>query len=841
MSNILKTLAAGSAAGAYQISRSLRFNSADSAYLSRTPASNGSQRKATFSCWLKKGRNGLGSTSPSTPANQNMIMGFGATNANDFILLFQNDDTLLFVARNSSSTVAQLQTNAVYRDNSSWMHIVLSVDTENATSGDRIRIYVNGTEVTSFSTETQPTQNTDFGALNSTSYTGYIGNNRGDTTGYFNGYMTEVHFIDGQALTPSSFGEINEDTGVWSPIRYAGSYGTTGFYLNFSDNSGVTSSTLGKDSSGNNNDWTPNNFSVTAGVGNDSLVDVPTPYGVDTGAGGEVRGNYATLNPLDPPTTNFTKTGTNGNLDGVITSSGAGGCGFFTTQSVSTGKWYVEITVNSFTVSGNFDLGIINASQTRTTGNGTYGAIGYSPYGYCVFTSGAYGNNNTSSSSGTSYTTTDVIGIAFDADNGKLWFRKNGTWMSSGDPAAGTNAAFTSIPAGDYVFGFGDAAGTSGRSTGATLNAGQRPFAYTAPSGFKALCTTNLPDPTVVQGGDYFNTVLWTGDGATTATPITGVGFQPDFVWIKERTLGYNHVLQDAVRGVAKKLGSNLTSAENDATTLPLSAGYISSFDSDGFTLESSGTPVQTNRSGSTYVGWNWKANGAGVSNTDGSITSTVSANTTAGISIVTYTGTGSNATVGHGLGSVPKMIIVKDRSSGIQEWAVYHASLGANNWIQLQSTGASVSNSAVWNNTTPTSSVFSLGTAGVTNANTDNFVAYCFAEVEGFSKFGSYTGNSSTDGPFVYTGFRPAFVLIKRTDSTGFWAMLDNNRPSYNPTDMALYANASNAESTPAQATDFLSNGFKLKTLDSDVSSNGGTHIFMAFAENPFKYALAR
>jgi hypothetical protein len=336
----------------------------------------------------------------------------------------------------------------------------------------------------------------------------------------------------------------------------------------------------------------------------------------------------------------------------------------------------------------------------------------------------------------------------------------------------------------------------------------------------------------VVQGDDYFNTVLFTGTGA--AGNAVTVGFQPDFVWIKDRDLGgYHHVLQDAVRGANNVLYSNLTAAEYGAS------GF--SFTSTGFTV---GTGIgDINVSGSPEVAWNWKADGAGVSNTAGTIpgTVTVSANTTAGISIVTYTGSGSAATVGHGLGVAPQMFIIKGRSIATG-WIVYHAfdnASPATGYMALQTTDAFFTSPA-FNNTAPTSTVFSInGTGYAVNNSGETYVAYCFAEVEGFSKFSSYIGNSF-DGPFVFTGFRPAFVMIKRTDSTGFWAMLDNDRLGYNVTDKVVYANSSNAEAT-GQATDFLSNGFKLRTPDSDVNSVGGTHIYMAFAENPFKYSLAR
>jgi len=321
---------------------------------------------------------------------------------------------------------------------------------------------------------------------------------------------------------------------------------------------------------------------------------------------------------------------------------------------------------------------------------------------------------------------------------------------------------------------------------------------------------------------DYFNTVLYNGSAST--QNITGVNFQPDLVWIKTRSHAESHQLVDQVRGATKALMSNETSAE--ATY----ANGLSAFLSDGFTL-----PGGNNRysdTGYTYVSWNWKAGGTGVSNTDGSITSTVSANTTSGFSIVKWTGTGANGTIGHGLGVAPKMIIVK--ANAVKDWMVGHNSMGWTKYINLNTTSASSTASTVWQDTAPTSSVFSVGSSSDVNTSSTSMIAYCFAEKKGFSKFGSYTGNGSADGTFVYTGFKPAFVIIKRTDDVHNWWIWDNKRDPSNLVDQYLYANLSNAEGTDTWG-DFLSNGFKLRMNYSSGNASGGTYIYMAFAESPF------
>ena len=322
---------------------------------------------------------------------------------------------------------------------------------------------------------------------------------------------------------------------------------------------------------------------------------------------------------------------------------------------------------------------------------------------------------------------------------------------------------------------------------------------------------------------EHFNTKLYSGNG-TDNTAITGVGFQTDLLWIKERSSTSFHNLQDAVRGAGKQLISNETNAEETSTS------KVKSFDSDGFTLGTSGA---VNENSQTYASWNWLANGAGASNTDGSITSTVSANTTAGFSIVSYTGNGSaNATVGHGLGVTPSMIIVKNRDN-VANWRVWHQSLsGSTYYLGLNQTTAESSSSTVFNG--QSSTTFTIGNDPSVNFNTENIIAYCFAEKQGFSKFGSYTGNGSTDGTFVYTGFKPAFVIQKRTDSTSNWHMFDNKRDVDNVVEKRLWSNLSSAEPSSLATLDFLSNGFKWRNNTSGWNGSGTSNIYMAFAEAP-------
>jgi hypothetical protein len=380
---------------------------------------------------------------------------------------------------------------------------------------------------------------------------------------------------------------------------------------------------------------------------------------------------------------------------------------------------------------------------------------------------------------------------------------------------------------------YGFEQGSSGGSCTGVINFGQRPFAYTPPTGFIALNTYNLPDSTIKKGNTVMDATLYTGTGASLS--ITNAGaFKPDFVWMKGRSNVRNNNLYDSVRGTTKELSSNSTGAESTNST------GLTAFNSNGWTIGSDGG---INTSSETYVGWQWQAGqGTNTSNTSGSITSTVSVNTTAGFSVVTYTGTGANATVGHGLGVAPRMIIFKSRSAA-QNWAVYHASIGATQYLRLNGTLAATTDSTFMNNTSPTSSVFSVGSSSDVNANTGTFVAYCWAEIAGFSKFGSYTGNASTDGPFIYTGFRPKFVMIKCSSSTtnSVWVIKDTSRNLYNTANANLYADQSLAEDTTSTVNiDLLSNGFKLRGTYPGINA-AQTYIYMAFAENPFKNANAR
>jgi hypothetical protein len=441
------------------------------------------------------------------------------------------------------------------------------------------------------------------------------------------------------------------------------------------------------------------------------------------------------------------------------------------------------------------------------------------------------------SSASINFATNDILQCAYDADSGKFWFGKNNSWYDSsgtttGNPATGSNQTLTASAKEWFPFFQGN-----NTSSVANLNFGQRPFSYTPPTGFVALNTQNLPTPTISNGAAYMAATTYTGTGSalSVSNAVNGVSFQPDFVWTKPRSTAVGHTLFDSLRGVTKYLQSNTTGAEGTAAT------SLTAFNSDGFTVNSD---TSTGANGVTYIGWQWNAGGSTVTNTSGSISAQVRANATAGFSVVTYTGNGtSGATVGHGLGVAPSMVIVKQRTDSGTYWNSYHISIGNGSAIDLNTTSAASASSFYWNNTSPTSSVFSISTngTGYTNVSGKNYVAYCFAAVAGYSAFGSYTGNGAADGVFVYLGFRARFLMIKRTDSTGGWVMLDTARDTYNDVDNYLYANSSAANAGSSNVLDINSNGFKIRNSWTDINASGGTYVYMAFCENPLKLSLAR
>lgn len=742
---------------AYQISRSLRFDSASTSHLSRTIASAGNRRTFTWSAWIKR----CGISALNIPFSS------GADQNNNFRVSFSATDQLQISNEIAATTVSYRITTAVYRDTSAWMHVVVAVDTTQAIAANRFKLYVNGDEVTQFSTNTNPAQNFDTNC--NVVGTFYYGRNFQAT--YFDGYLADAHFISGSALTPSSFGQVDATTGQWIPIAYTGSYGTNGHKLTFANNSAATAAALGADSSGAGNNFTPNNMSVTIGVDNDSLVDSPTGYGTDSGAGGEVRGSYCTFWPA---TSNAALS--DGNLSATVSTTSVIAYGDF---AMTSGKWYWEATCSN------------TGAVLSLTGGGNI-----------------TGDTNVPNGS--------VRGFRLDADANLFEHTLNGTTWSSININSAVAPFFIRVT------------GNTTALRTVTANFGQRPFTFTAPTGYKALCSENLPTPAIVKSSTAMNVVTYTGTGAT-LSPTSSLAFSPDLVWIKSRLI-QNHAIYDSVRGATLQISSDLSDAQTTQ------ASGLTSFDSNGFTVGSSNF---VNNSTVSYVAWCWDAGTSTTTNTTGSISSQVRANTSAGFSIVTYTGTGSSGSVGHGLGVTPAMIAIKCRSS-VGDWRVWHKNLtGGTSYIQFNSTSAQATD-ANGMTALPTSSVFSLGTSTQVNFNSATHVAYCFSAVSGFSRFGSYTGDGSAAGPTLHLGFRPRFVMIKSASSITNWVMFDTSRLGYNPDNDSLITNSTAADSS-TDLIEMYSNGFGIRSTNAAVNSNNATYIYAAFAEYPFKYARAR
>jgi len=681
------------------------------------------------------------------------------------------DREMITILNEGSGTNLNWYTTQVFRDPSAWYHIVWQFDTTQADADNRTKLYINGSQVTDFTKAATPAQ--DFEGAISNAVEHKLGEGHVENF-YLDGYQAEINFIDGTALAPTAFGEYNDD-GVWIPKKYSGAYGTNGFFID-----GRDSSDLGDDESGNGNDFASSGLTTA-----DQMGDTPTK-------------NFCTWNPLDK---NASITLSDGNLKlavGNVDSS------VRSTFAASSGKWYWEITITSS--SGHGTVGVTNSlhSLSSTPGNSTVGV------GYRCSDGGKLINGTYTASYGASYTTGDVIGVALNMEDGEVTFYKNNA--SQGVAATGLSGTLFAAAGNENV-----------SSLTWTANFGQTAFTYTPPTDFLALNTANLATPSITDGSKYFQTTLYTGTGSSRSVDQSGNStFQPDWVWVKSRNAGYDHALYDAVRGVQKELKSNDSGAEATITT------GLTAFESDGFQV---GSRIGMNGSSDTFVAWQWLANGSGSSNEDGSVTSTVSNNSTSNFSIVKYTGTGSgNSTVGHGLGVTPDMIIVKhlDRA---QFWRVFHTSVGVGKTLFLNSTAAAAADP---DRITAVSSTTFTATANM-NESAD-YIAYCFAEIPGYSSIGSYEGNGNANGSFVYTGFRPSFLLVKNIDAVESWQIRDSKRDPFNVSKEILYPDTSGAEATSGggQFGDLLSNGFKWRGADGGNNS-AATFIYMAFAENPF------
>lgn len=762
-----------SSAAEYSIDQSIRFNADDSTFLTRTPGSEGNRRTFTLSTWVKFNE---------IRSDNIVFASWISSGASSYALMYMHSD---FRVRFEDQGTSKIKPSMVFRDTAAWYHIVLRVDTTDSTANDRYQMYINGERQTDLHENDQPSQDHQTNVNKTQPH--YLGRNGYSLAMIYSDlYQAETHFIDGTALDCNSFGEFDSNTGQWIPKPYTGSYGTQGFYIK-----GEDSSDLGNDSSGNGNDFSSSGLTTA-----DQVNDSPTS-------------NHCTLNFLNKDTD---CTLTDGNLQ-VGWTSGTDPiiCG---TMAVSSGKWYYEAT---FTGTFNFPaVGIAPAElsfggSAFSSGNGAL--FYYAP-------SGNYRGNGDNVSYGAEYFVSSKIGVALNLDDNEITFFKDNSSQGTLNLASIRSGYSTWVP---LVTG-------GGSVENIIVNFGQTAFNYTPPTGFKAWSVDNMVDPSIADPSAHFQTTLYTGNGSTQSINQSGNStFQPDWVWIKNRTTaGNEHDLYDVLRGATKAILSS--SAQAQFTT---SSG-LTAFESDGFAVGNRG---EVNTNGDNIVAWQWKANGAGSSNSNGSITSTVSANQTAGFSVGTYTGNGTdNATVGHGLGGADMVWVKRLNTTG--NWRVYEKSTNLDFFLDLTNAGTSPTEIKSTSSTT-----FTLGSGNGFNGSSDSHVFYAFQSIDGFSKISSYTGNSSTDGTFVHTGFKPALIILKRTNATQEWQIYDNQRDPFNVAKHKLEPNSNGAESvlTSDNNLDFLSNGFKLRQGNGGMNASGSSYIYMAIAETPFKTANAR
>jgi len=755
--------------------RSLRFNTADSSYLLRTSWGTPTEQNVyTISFWVKQSAAASGNA--KYLLSRGPLSGFGT-------LLFRHVGTLRW--ENAGGT--RLNSGSKYFDNAAWMHIVL-VESENNRS-----IYING-ELIGQDANTGSLADGDF-------YIGIASNG----VRPLDGYMADVHFIDGQALAAVDFAMLDSN-GVWQPKEYTGSYGNNGFHLDFSDDTDVT--TIGKDSSGNGNNFEAFNFSVAPGRENDALFDSPSHSGTDTGLGGEVTGNYATLDPLT-----LVNGGelSNGNLDAALTSSSSLDQRNLAqaTMLTESGKWYFEVEPVSSTNNTPSRLIVGIAGKAFNTDDFRYGSVHYRPY------IGEIREDNNSLATGLPSTNIgDIIGVAYDLDASTFSIYVNGTFVST--------VSFTvSGPFRPFIIN-GDAAV---QTINASVNFGQRAFTYTAPSGYKAMSTANLA-ATIEDGLTAMDVKTWIG--TSNNLDITGLKFSPDVVWIKARDTVDFHCLFDTQRGINNSIFPNSGAAELELDN------SLTSFNSDGWTLGTYGDAM--NEASINYVGWAWDAGSSVQTNNDGTIQTQVRANTTSGVSIFTYTGNiSNNQTLGHGLGAPPEIAIIKRRGGSASLWVVYtNVITGSDSYLSLND----VAPAAASVNFKPTNTTISINASASINGG--SMFCWAFTPISGFSKFGVYSGNGIVDGPFVNTGFKPRWLMVKRTDTDSSWSIIDTQRDPGNIANKTLFANEEIVESTTDMQANFFSNGFQLQTDSINVNASGGTFLYMAFAEHPFKNARA-
>ena len=810
------------------ITTSYRNNDADNAYMYVNKGGNGNRKTFTLSWWMKTGNLFTGTIYTSG------YSGAGASATSGHIRSSTQKLTIDNQVNNSNTW--SITSTRVFRDVSSWYNCVVAIDTTQGTASNRVKLYINGVQETV--TGTYPDEDDDVLMNNQYERIGTWDDN-GSAYFEYDGYLADFNLIDGTQLNASSFGGFRN--GIWIPIDTSSlTRGTKGWRLQFKQ-TGVgtgSSSTVGADTGGNDFHFTSSNIAAS----DCAMLDNP-------------ENNFCTMNPLiNGYSTNITHT--KGNLGVAGSSDYRNTIG---TLAVGSGKWYWEChsaNFNDYTMIG------IQRARNKQTQDQAYGQTGAVTYA----SQGAYYNEGTSQTGSddsiTDFNDDEVLGFALDLDSSTktIKFYNNNTLVQTVNLSSNFDnedivPLYVSNNGQLAIFNFGADSSFAGLKTAQNFRdtSGRGKFFYQPPAGYKALDLQNLKDTPIspifgIKPEDHFNVVTYTGNGANSHS-ITGVGFQPDWVWIKRRDGAGSHYLVDSSRGLGTGDSFKVLLTEGTDTEYTGENDQLRTLNSDGFTLDdNSDTTFYVNRNTDTYVAWCWKANGGTTTTNDasstgiGTIDSVYQANTTAGFSIVTYTGTGSNGTIAHGLGAVPKMMIAKRRDS-TSHWVVYHQHLAdASYWLALNLNNAQDVEATHWNSTAPTSTLINLGTNTNTNGSSATYVLYAFAEVENYSKMGVMEGNANTDGAVVYLGFRPRYVWIKNIDQNGYeFVAIDSERNQTNEMAGYIRINENAAENTSYNQIDFLSNGFKIRSAANNDVNHASTAIYYAVAETSVKNSNAR
>ena len=785
--NLLAGVGGQGGGEAFTVSKSVMLDDGDSANFSRTSATPTDQKKWTYSTWIKRGnldtRQTWGLSASSSGTSYFQFYGYPSTAT--------NDDNRLYINVESDGTAGGtglLRTNGYYLDPHAWYHIVVMYDSDNATENQRFKLWVNGVEVTSFATNTIPAQGST-GVINKGGITQYIGRQAGSSN-YGDVFIAEAVFCDGQAYEAADFGEYSSK-GIWRPKDPSGlTFGDNGFYLDFAD-----SSALGNDISGNNNDFTANNLAA-----GDQSTDTPT-------------NNQCVLTPIYKSSS---LTLEEGNLK-LESASNDYFIAMSSMQIPSSGKWVMEWDIaaaDTYPASMNFYIiGVIQVGNNNTLSGAASG------YFLNIGTGEIVKNNSVVVDTGGPINGT--IRVEYDADNDTIEFFDDGTEVFPASTGASNTVGLT----GQDCLHFGIGCYKTAVARFSNLSG-------TPTTGFKELSSANLSTPTITDGSKFFQPVLYTGNGSARNIDQTGNStFTPDDVWIKNRSQADDWKAFDRVQGVQSFW------EPNDDADIATDSNSLTSFDSDGFGLGSGAGGFNDNTE--NFVAYMWSAGGgASQANENGSINTTNQiVSSTSQFSISKFTGTGANATVGHGLSGVD-FLILKHTDATNTSTPVWHSSLAnsTTGYLLLDKTNAEATSSTAWNSTAPTSSVISLGSSSTFNASSQVYYLYCWNSVVGFSKFGKYYGTgSATIPPLASLGFKPSLVLIKKINSTGNFLVYDNYRSPVNVIDDQLLVTTNAAETTGSEEITFLGTGFAPAATDSDINTSGHTYIYAAWATNPF------